>query len=235
MLFRSVTVVGPRGTLKKTFKHANLEIEMSEDSKTMRVDAWFANRKELAVVRTVCSHVKNMMTGVTLGYLYKLRLVYAHFPINTVVADGGKKIEIRNFLGEKITRVVKAYPGAKISLSKDVKEEILVEANDLHLADLARRLHRVIDQRRLVAPQAGQQRNVGIFDEHVLHVRLRLQHGTAGGLRARLDVHSPRAGHRHTAAIGSGASSCDAMEGKACREQQRQRHQRHHQQTRVVP
>jgi len=146
---RVVTVVGPRGTLKKTFKHANLEIEMSEDSKTMRVDAWFANRKELAVVRTVCSHVKNMMTGVTLGYLYKLRLVYAHFPINTVVADGGKKIEIRNFLGEKITRVVKAYPGAKISLSKDVKEEILVEANDIEMVSLtAARIQQVCDVKK---------------------------------------------------------------------------------------
>ena len=90
-----------------------------------------------------------MMTGVTLGYLYKLRLVYAHFPINTVVADGGKKIEIRNFLGEKITRVVKAYPGAKISLSKDVKEEILVEANDIEMVSLtAARIQQVCDVKK---------------------------------------------------------------------------------------
>merc|ERR1711935_1274372 len=97
---RHIVVKGPRGTLERTFKHLNLELQMVSEKK-LRVDAWFANRKELAVVRTICSHVKNMMTGVTLGYLYKLRLVYAHFPINTVVTNGGKTIEIRNFLGEK--------------------------------------------------------------------------------------------------------------------------------------
>jgi ribosomal protein L6P/L9E len=61
--------------------------------------------QEAAAVRTVCSHINNMMTGVTKGYLYKMRSVYAHFPINTAISEAGKKIEIRNFLGEKIVRV----------------------------------------------------------------------------------------------------------------------------------
>lgn len=32
----------------------------------LRVDKWWGNRKELATVRTICSHVQNMIKGVTL-------------------------------------------------------------------------------------------------------------------------------------------------------------------------
>lgn len=34
------------------------------------------------------------------GFLYKMRAVYAHFPINCIINDGGKSVSIRNFLGE---------------------------------------------------------------------------------------------------------------------------------------
>ncbi|KAI2534083.1 RPL9 isoform 10, partial [Pan troglodytes] len=30
----------------------------------LRVDKWWGNRKELATVRTICSHVQNMIKGV---------------------------------------------------------------------------------------------------------------------------------------------------------------------------
>lgn len=32
----------------------------------LRVEKWWGNRKELATVRTICSHVQNMIKGVTL-------------------------------------------------------------------------------------------------------------------------------------------------------------------------
>merc|ERR1719454_589257 len=95
---RHIVVTGPRGKLERTFRHANLEIKMVTPTK-MRVDSWFANRKELAVVRTICTHVKNMMVGVTQGYQYKMRAVYAHFPINLQLANKDTQIQIRNFLG----------------------------------------------------------------------------------------------------------------------------------------
>lgn len=45
------------------------------------------------------------------GFEYKLRLVYAHFPININIANEGTLVEIRNFLGEKRVRAVNMYPG----------------------------------------------------------------------------------------------------------------------------
>ena len=68
---RVVTVKGPRGTLTKSFKHLALDISMP-NKKTVRVEKWFGKRKELAAVRTVCSHITNLFTGVT-----KVRTVFS--------------------------------------------------------------------------------------------------------------------------------------------------------------
>ena len=61
------------------------------------------DRKHVASLRTVKSLITNLIKGVTVGYKYKMRFVYAHFPINVNIVEekGAKVIEIRNFLGDK--------------------------------------------------------------------------------------------------------------------------------------
>eukprot|EP01115_Flamella_aegyptia_P011555 TRINITY_DN54656_c0_g1_i1.p1 TRINITY_DN54656_c0_g1~~TRINITY_DN54656_c0_g1_i1.p1 ORF type:complete len:191 (-),score=64.59 TRINITY_DN54656_c0_g1_i1:50-622(-) len=131
---RVVTVKGPRGTLKKDFKHLHVDMSVvGKTKKTFLVKAYFATRKELACLRTITSHVRNLITGVTKGYEYKMRLVYAHFPINVNIADNGKVLEIRNFLGEKIVRRVEMLDGVKIDRSANVKDELVLVGNDVEL------------------------------------------------------------------------------------------------------
>ena len=55
--------------------------------------------------------VQNLFNGVTYGFSYKMRLVYAHFPINANIEDDNQKIEIRNFLGERRVRIVRMLAG----------------------------------------------------------------------------------------------------------------------------
>ncbi|GLI59105.1 hypothetical protein VaNZ11_000936, partial [Volvox africanus] len=130
---RAVRVKGPRGTLTRDFKHLAVDMFLTEQDghKLLQVDCHFGKKKRLASIRTVCSHVKNMFTGVTKGFEYKMRLVYAHFPININIENVGKKVEIRNFLGEKRVRVVNMLEGVKIARSDGVKDELVLTGNDL--------------------------------------------------------------------------------------------------------
>ena len=61
---RCVTIQGPRGRLTRSFRHLAVDISMV-DSRTIKVEKWFGKRKELAAVNTVCSHIDNMIKGVT--------------------------------------------------------------------------------------------------------------------------------------------------------------------------
>ena len=131
---RVVTVTGPRGVLVRDFKHLNMELESTDEGKKVRLDLWFANRKQQACVRTMISHIDNMFTGVTRGFEYKMRFVYSHFPIN--VAITGKTVEIRNFLGEKRVRRVDLCDGVTYVRSTDTKDEIVLTGNDLGLVSL---------------------------------------------------------------------------------------------------
>merc|ERR1712156_295660 len=102
---RVVTVKGPRGTLIKSFKHLAVDISMP-DKKTVRVEKWFGKKKELAAVRTVCSHISNL-------------------------CEGGTLVEVRNFLGEKYTRRVRMHEGVKCENSKEQKDELILTGNSI--------------------------------------------------------------------------------------------------------
>ncbi|KAB5534901.1 hypothetical protein DKX38_017987 [Salix brachista] len=124
---RIIEVEGPRGNLKRNFKHLNLDFQLIKDEegrRKLKIDAWFASRKTSAAIRTALSHVENLITGVTKGYRYKMRFVYAHFPINASITNSNTAIEIRNFLGEKKVCIVR---------SEKVKDELVLDGNDIEL------------------------------------------------------------------------------------------------------
>ncbi|ORY05739.1 large subunit ribosomal protein L9e, variant [Basidiobolus meristosporus CBS 931.73] len=127
---RVVRVKGPRGTLTKSFTHVDMEIRKVGANK-VRLAIWHGGRKHVACLRTIRSHIQNMITGVTKGFLYKMRFVYAHFPINVNISDDSKTVEIRNFLGEKVIRRVQMLEGVTIKHSEAQKDEIILSGNDL--------------------------------------------------------------------------------------------------------
>merc|ERR1712020_27047 len=73
-----------------------------------------------------------MVKGVIYGFLYKMRAVYAHFPINITITNNNTSVEIRNFLGEKFARHVNMLNGCTFKPSGS-KDEFIIEGNDLEL------------------------------------------------------------------------------------------------------
>lgn len=94
---RVVTVEGPRGKLTKDLSHINVTFGRPKKS-VISIELHHGGRKAVATLRTVRTIINNMIIGVTKGFLYKMRYVYAHFPINVNVEkreNGQYEVEIR--------------------------------------------------------------------------------------------------------------------------------------------
>ncbi|MEM2506564.1 MAG: 50S ribosomal protein L6, partial [Nitrososphaeria archaeon] len=73
--------------------------------------------KDIAVLGTAVSLIKNMFHGVTKGYTYKLKVVSAHFPVSIKVK--GNEVHIENFYGEKHPRIAKIVGSCQVSVEGD--------------------------------------------------------------------------------------------------------------------
>ncbi|KAL9068230.1 MAG: hypothetical protein Q9161_006363 [Pseudevernia consocians] len=131
---RIVSVEGPRGKLVKDMSH--LSVCFSHPSRnTINIELHHGARKNVATLRTVKSLINNLIIGVTKGFKYKMRYVYAHFPINVNIEKNSETglydVEIRNFIGEKIIRRVTMLPGVDVEASKNQKDELQLTGNSL--------------------------------------------------------------------------------------------------------
>ncbi|KAI9353508.1 ribosomal protein L6, alpha-beta domain-containing protein [Obelidium mucronatum] len=129
---RQVRVKGPRGTLQKAFNHVDFECNKVGPKKYI-IRVWSAGRKHSACIRTITSRIENMITGVTKGFEYKMRFVYAHFPINVNISDDSKNVEVRNFVGQKVVMKVAMLDGVTVSHSANQKDEITIIGNDIEM------------------------------------------------------------------------------------------------------
>jgi len=97
---RRVTVKGTKGTLTRDFSLSPVSIELHGN--VVHIWAEWPRKKESALVGTIYSHIQNMISGVRKGYMYKLKIVFSHFPISVKVKD--KTVLIENFTGERNPR-----------------------------------------------------------------------------------------------------------------------------------
>jgi large subunit ribosomal protein L6 len=123
---RRVKATGPKGTLEEDFSH--LPVRFSLEGGVIRVYSPWARKREVALVGTALAHVRNMVRGVTSGFTYKLKIVYAHFPMTVKVQEKERRVSIDNFTGEKTPRYAKIIGSAKV---KVVSDEIHVQGNNL--------------------------------------------------------------------------------------------------------
>ncbi|MCW4018040.1 MAG: 50S ribosomal protein L6 [Candidatus Bathyarchaeota archaeon] len=112
---RKVTVKGEKATLTRDFSHAGVSMEVNGD--TVKVWANWPRKKEASLVGTIESHIKNMITGVTKGYTYKMKIVFSHFPITVKVQ--GRSVMVENFTGERRPRKAKILGDVKVTLETD--------------------------------------------------------------------------------------------------------------------
>jgi large subunit ribosomal protein L6 len=121
---RIVTIKGEKGELTRDFSHAPIKIQL--EGKIVTVQASWPRKKEAALVGTVCSHIQNMIKGVTQGFTYKLKIVFSHFPITVKIKE--KTLTIENFTGERNPRTAKIMGDTKVMVKGD---DVIVQGINL--------------------------------------------------------------------------------------------------------
>lgn len=121
---KTIELTGPKGKLVRKFDVPGVELGVS--GRTISISARSERREFRAASGAIRSHLLNAFKGVTDGFVYKLRIVYSHFPITVKVE--GKRVMIHNFLGERTPRVARIAGNASVEVSGD---EILVGGIDV--------------------------------------------------------------------------------------------------------
>ncbi len=124
---KEVQVKGPQGYLSRKFNHPHISINQ-EDAKII-IEASFPKKNDKAILGTFKSHINNMITGVTDGFKYKMKIVYAHFPMTVKVT--GDKITIDNFLGEKYPRKAKIVGDTQVKIKGEEVEITGINKEDV--------------------------------------------------------------------------------------------------------
>jgi len=120
----NVKVTGPRGELSRNFEHSAIKFEQGDDN--LKIIGNNLRKKEKALIGTWNAHLSNMVKGVNQGFLYEMKIVFAHFPMKVVVK--GNIVAIDNFLGEKASRSSAIVGDVKVNVKGDT---ITIEGNNI--------------------------------------------------------------------------------------------------------
>ncbi len=107
---RILSVEGPLGKTRKNFKKIPVELQIS--GKNIIIKSVGTRKKDYAIFKTAESLVNSLIKGVQKGYTFKMKIVYAHFPITVKSKDGF--IHVENFQGERAPRVSKIFGTTKV-------------------------------------------------------------------------------------------------------------------------
>jgi large subunit ribosomal protein L6 len=120
-----IQIKGTLGTVKKDF--TKLPATVTVQGNKVTIKPYGTRKRDLAVTNTARSLIAGMIKGVEKGYTYKLKIIFAHFPISVKVK--GKEVHVENFFGERSARISKIMGEAtKVSV---VGEDVVIQGPSL--------------------------------------------------------------------------------------------------------
>jgi large subunit ribosomal protein L6 len=100
---------------KRNFSDPRYDIKI-KDSGDEIIISGKDDRKSKAMIGTISAHIKNMITGVTKGFRYKVKINSTHFPMTAEVKDN--YVIIKNFIGSRGIRKAKILEGVNVDVQK---------------------------------------------------------------------------------------------------------------------
>jgi large subunit ribosomal protein L6 len=123
---RKIRASGPKGMLEEDLSHIPCTMEVEKGHVSIR-SSW-PRREDIAMAGTAAAKIRNMVKGVKAGFTFKMKVVYAHFPVTLKVIDKERKLLIENFTGEKTARVADIVGDSKVKAAGD---EIIIQGISL--------------------------------------------------------------------------------------------------------
>lgn len=111
-----VIVKGPKGENRRNINFGKIQVKLEKDKITLSYAK--ATKSEKKMINTLAAHLKNLIKGVSEKFEYKLKICIGHFPF-TVKLEG-RKVIVKNFLGERMQREIDMPEGAEINIDKDI-------------------------------------------------------------------------------------------------------------------
>ncbi len=116
---------GRLGTVRKDF--TKLPATVSVEGNKITIRPYGVRKRDLAVTNTARSVIAAMVKGVETGYTYKLKIIFAHFPISVKIK--GSEVHVENFFGERAPRISRIVGEAtKVSV---LGEDIVIQGPSL--------------------------------------------------------------------------------------------------------
>lgn len=119
-----ISVKGKAGTVRKDFTRLPATLTLSTGK--LVIKPYGKRKQDLAVTNTGASILRSMIKGADKGFTYKLKVIFAHFPISVKVKD--KEVHVENFFGERSARVSQIIGDTKVTLAG---EDVLVQGPSL--------------------------------------------------------------------------------------------------------
>ena len=120
-----IVTKGSFGSVQKDFTKMPAIIDLQDNKITIKSRG--NRKKDFALVNTLQSVINNMIKGSSQGFTYRLKIVFAHFPISIKIK--GKDIVVENFFGERSPRTSKIIGNdTKVSVEG---EDIIVKGPNI--------------------------------------------------------------------------------------------------------
>lgn len=111
------TVTVQMGDVRLSRSLTDPRIRLRQEGSDILVESPLPRKREKALAGTYASHVQNMVQGVTDGFTYTMRVVYAHFPVKVSVQ--GDHVVIENFIGERYPRRARIRGATEVEIKGD--------------------------------------------------------------------------------------------------------------------
>tara|TARA_B110000438_G_scaffold301469_1_gene356438 strand:- start:2113 stop:2661 length:549 start_codon:yes stop_codon:yes gene_type:complete len=122
-----VTLSKDGKSIAREFINPRVSVTMNDGNPEVFCD--LPRRKDKALAGTWAAHLRNMNKGLSVGFEYRLKAVYSHFPMTLKVE--GSVLKINNLFGERVPRKAELpWSPADVTVKVENKTEVVVTGVD---------------------------------------------------------------------------------------------------------